>query len=237
MLRDCQQTTLGCRALPTCRRISRRQCLDVALPTAGAAAAERYCSAAMSTTTDRKGHSDDLAPGRRVKLAVQVDEFLVSLLFLAHQFGRVLFGGCHVLRRRPEMQFAAVSDQDVVPPCRGALVAADGRRSGEAKRRLSGCLNTRQSTPAADTGCPTCQMPVSRNNCISVSLARLVSRSARSLAASVRPPRMSCSITSVAESVGKMWARQAQPNKHSTQERALPATMREEALSLLSGLN
>jgi hypothetical protein len=44
-------------------------------------------------------------------------------------------------------------------------------------------------------------------------------------------------LTSVAESVGKMWARQAQPNKHSTQERALPATMREEALSLLSGLN
>jgi integrase len=44
-------------------------------------------------------------------------------------------------------------------------------------------------------------------------------------------------LTSVAESVGKMWARQSQPHERSTQKWALPGNMREEALSPLSGLN
>jgi Phage integrase family len=44
-------------------------------------------------------------------------------------------------------------------------------------------------------------------------------------------------LTSVAESVGKMWARQSQGHERSIRKRVLSATMREEGLSLLSGLN
>ena len=44
-------------------------------------------------------------------------------------------------------------------------------------------------------------------------------------------------LTSVAESVGKMWARQPQAHESSTRKRALPAGMRTEAWSPLSGLN
>jgi integrase len=44
-------------------------------------------------------------------------------------------------------------------------------------------------------------------------------------------------LTSVAESVGKMWARGAETHKRSTRKRALPANMREKASSPLSGLN
>jgi hypothetical protein len=44
-------------------------------------------------------------------------------------------------------------------------------------------------------------------------------------------------LSSVAESVGKMWARQAQPNEHSTLIHALPAPTGTESRSPLSGLN
>jgi integrase len=44
-------------------------------------------------------------------------------------------------------------------------------------------------------------------------------------------------LTSVAESVGKMWARQSQPHERSTRKQALPGNMREKGRSLLSGLN
>ena len=44
-------------------------------------------------------------------------------------------------------------------------------------------------------------------------------------------------LTSVAESVGKMWARHAQAHIHSTRKRALPGDMQKDSLSLLSGLN
>jgi integrase len=44
-------------------------------------------------------------------------------------------------------------------------------------------------------------------------------------------------LTSVAESVGKMWARQSKPHERSTRKRALPGNMREKRRSLLSGLN
>jgi integrase len=44
-------------------------------------------------------------------------------------------------------------------------------------------------------------------------------------------------LTSVAESVGKMWARQSQPHVRSTRKRALPGNMPDDDLSLLSGLN
>jgi integrase len=44
-------------------------------------------------------------------------------------------------------------------------------------------------------------------------------------------------LASVAESVGKMWARQAQAHERSKRKGDLPATMLQETLSLLSGLN
>jgi integrase len=44
-------------------------------------------------------------------------------------------------------------------------------------------------------------------------------------------------LTSVAESVGKMRARQSKPHERSTRKRALPGNMREKRRSLLSGLN
>jgi len=44
-------------------------------------------------------------------------------------------------------------------------------------------------------------------------------------------------LTSVAESVGKMWARQAQTHTCSTRKRALPAHIQEDSRSPLSGLN
>ena len=44
-------------------------------------------------------------------------------------------------------------------------------------------------------------------------------------------------LTSVAESVGKMWARQSQPHERSMRKRALPGNIREKGLSPLSGLN
>jgi Phage integrase family len=44
-------------------------------------------------------------------------------------------------------------------------------------------------------------------------------------------------LTSVAESVGKMWARQAHGHVRSTRKQALPADMSEKTVSPLSGLN
>ena len=44
-------------------------------------------------------------------------------------------------------------------------------------------------------------------------------------------------LASVAESVGKMWARQPQAHESLTRKRTLPASMRTEARSPLSGLN
>ncbi|MGB8388711.1 tyrosine-type recombinase/integrase, partial [Mycobacterium sp.] len=44
-------------------------------------------------------------------------------------------------------------------------------------------------------------------------------------------------LTSVAESVGKMWARQAQAHERSMRKQALPADTHEDELSPLSGLN
>jgi hypothetical protein len=91
---------------------------------------------------------DRSATETSIDTTVHVDELLVSLRFTARKFLGVTFCSFEVLRRCPEMQLTAMGNQHVVPLGRGAFVAADVRRRGEAKRLLE--------LPAVDAGREQC---------------------------------------------------------------------------------